>query len=773
MSTGDSTFGAPDGSPSKTVGEAFADYLRLVEETIRTQVTDDDMKARVRHAMDQAAAGHDPGPEPQIQRDVLARDGGIPEARLRQGGGRALDHHVKGSSGLRHQRALLALMHGSRQGPAVLAGPGGTGKTTAAAALAEHAGALGNQVWWISAADPVTLSQGLTAVTRQLGGARDVEAVARGEADAADRFWRLLDSASPRWLLVFDEADDPRVLAAGNSPAGVQGLTGWVRSSAAGLVLVTSRETDPRMWGAAQLLTIGQLPESDAAQMLLDLAPSAGDADQARALARRLGRHPLSLRLAGRYLRSRAAQGATFAAYERALGQQKKPHAGEHHAAGAAERLTVGAVNLSLDALAREGIPQTRPVLQLASCYASAPIPASLLNPSSLTGLLTGPGGSPPAARSRAAEALRELEDIGILEPTEGGIALHTAITEVGRASLDSPDPSSARIRHAAIKLLADHVAILPPDQPQAWPQYLLLGPHLLSLLQTTADRVDREHLSLLIETTVRTIDAFNQMKASQVACVLGERALTCRAALGNEHRTVLRLRHAVAWAIADCGDLDGAEAVYRDVLQIRLRVLGASDPDVLDSRHELAWIAACRQDWATAETGYRETLDDSIRIRNPDDPRTMLTRHELAWVIANQGPGRLGEAREIFGIILADRRRVLGAEHPRTLTTLHELVWITAMQGRWEEAETGYRELLALRLRILGEDHADTILTRHELAWVTARRGRIPEAESSYSDVLSHSRQILGKDHRQTLATQKALEELRHGRIVDAYHPA
>ena len=759
MSVNDNTFPIPDGPwQEETVGEAFADYLGLVEETIMAQVTDDDIKTRIRYAMDQAASGQD----------------GRSRVEDRAGG-----HHFRGFSELGNRRALLealvALMHSPRHGPAVLAGPGGTGKTTVAAALAGHAQARGDQVWWISAADPVTLSQGLTTLAQQLGGARDVKAIARGAADAADRFWRLLENASPRWLLVFDEADDPQVLAAGGSPAGVQDLTGWVRSSARGLALVTSRETDPRMWGAARLLTIGELREADAARMLLALAPAAGDEDQARALARRLGRHPLSLRLAGSYLRSRTAQGATFAAYERAFGEEAEtdPHPRERCAAAPAKTLTARALKLSLDGLAQQGLPQTRSVLQLASCYASATIPASLLDAGSLAGLLTAPGDTYPAAQGRAEEALRKLADVGILEPAEGGIALHTTITEAGRASLDGPDPSSARIRHAAIELLATSAARLPIDQPEAWPQYLLLGSHLLSLLETAAGRVDREHLSLLMETAARTANAFNHSGASQAGSVLCERALTRGAVLGNEHRAVLRVRQEMAWAVADRGDLDEAEALYRDVFQIRRRVLGASDEDVLDSRHELAWIAACRQDWAAAEKGYRETLDDSIRILSPEDPRIMLTRHELAWVIANQGRNRLEEAREIFRTILADRRRVLGADHPRTLTTLHELAWTTARQGKWKKAETAYRKLLVLRLQILGEDHPDTILTRHELAWIAARRGRIPEAEARYSNVLNHRRRILGEDHPQTLATQKALEELRHGRIVDAAHLA
>jgi tetratricopeptide (TPR) repeat protein len=750
----DNTFPAPDRFPQETVGEAFADYLGLVDETIRTQVTDDDVRTRIRHAMDQAASGQDGGPDqPEIQRYVPDHTGGNDRSKL-------LD-------------ALTALMHDPRRGPAVLAGPGGTGKTTVAAALANHAQAVGDQVWWISAGDPVTLSQGLTAVAQQLGRTRDVEAIARGAADAADRFWRLLENASPSWLLVFDEADDPRALTAGDSPAGVQDLTGWVRSSARGLALVTSRETDRRMWGAAQLLTIGQLRETDAARMLLELAPAAGDEDQARAMARRLGRHPLSLRLAGTYLRSRADRGATFAAYERAFGEAARIDARERHAAAPRETMTARALKLSLDGLAQQGIPQTRAVLQLASCFAATTIPASLVSADSLTGLLTAPHGIPPAARGGAAEALRELADIGVFEYTEGGIALHAAITEAGRASLDDSDPSSARIRNAAIDLLAASTARLPFDHPAAWPQYLLLGPHLLSLLETTAERVDREHLSLLMKVTARMANAFNHMGASQAGSILCERALAHGPVLGNEHRAVLCVRHQMAWAVADRGDLNQAEALYRDVFRIRLRVLGARDQDVLDSRHELAWIAACRQDWATAEQGYQKTLDDSLRVLNPDDPRITLTRHELAWVIANQGQNRLDEAREIFRTVLTDRRRVLGAEHPRTLTTLHELAWITARQGKWKKAETAYRKLYAQRLEILGQDHPDTILTRHELAWVTARRGRIPEAETRYSSVLDHRRRILGEDHPQTLATQEALAELRCGRIVDALHLA
>jgi tetratricopeptide (TPR) repeat protein len=639
--------------------------------------------------------------------------------------------------------------------------------------MAKHARALGQDVWWISAANPVTLLRDLAAIARQLGKAADVDAIARGEVGAADRFWRLLENAGSEWLLIFDEADDPQVLAAGRSPAGVQDLTGWVRSSARGLALVTSREADARMWEAARFLRVGGLLEADAVQLLLELAPAAGDEDEARALARRLGRHPLSLRLAGKFLHSQAAQGATFAAYERTLDEQGNLNERPGRHATAPLTLTARALELSLGGLAQQGIPQAQPVLQLASCFGSAPIPASLLNTRSLTGtsLLTDFGDTSPTAR--AGEALRKLQSTGILEPSEGGVALHTAIIEAGRASMGVSGPVSARIRHAAIELLDDCTSELPYEYPESWPHYLLLGPHLLSLLDTIAGQVDRKHLTSLMETTARVIGAFNLSGMSRAGIILGERSLARSAPLGAEDRAVLRVRHAMTWAVAYHGDLDTAEARYRQDLQIRLKVFGPDDRDVILSRHEIAWIAACREDWATAEVGYREALNDSDRLLGPDDPQTLLARHELAWAIANQKRSRLGEAQEIFDAVLSDRRRVLGVEHPRTLTTLHELAWISAREGQWEQAETAYRELLVLRERVLGDDHPDTMVIRHELAWIAAGRGRTAEAESSYSEVLDQRRRILGEEHPDTLTTQRAQEELRRGRIVDARHLA
>jgi tetratricopeptide (TPR) repeat protein len=621
-------------------------------------------------------------------------------------------------------------------GPAVLVGEGGAGKSTLAAALADQVRSWSRQVWWVSAADPAAFSLGLADVAADLcGSSTDVTSIARGAVDAPERLWRLLDNAPREWLIVLDNADDPWVLAAAGSPAGIQNGRGWVRASCRGLVVVTSRETDTRMWEAARVFAVGALTTVDAAQVLCDLAPEAGSAPEALALAHRLGGLPLVLHLAGTYLRSAASQCPTFAAYAHAIS----------HADGT---MVARAMEISLDGLAGRGLPQARTLMRLAGCYAPTSIPARIL----------------PAAG--LAEALDGLREVGLVRRKRGGIALHPVLAEVNRVRA-----RGTGVWRTAVGLLAARTAELRFDLPEDWPQYRMVARHVLALLDAAADSADRAHLAVLADAATRTARAFLRSGAALAAGVLGRATLARCAALGEEHPAILRARHVFAWTVAADGDPLRAEGIYRDVLTIRLRVLGDSHPDTLDSRHEYAWIATCLGRWAEAEQRYRDTLRDSLVHRGPDAPETLTTRHELAFAIARQD--RLDEACAALAEVLRDRRRVLGGDHAQTLQTEHEIAWITARQGRWAEAERRYRRVLRRRVRVLGNDNPDVLLTRHELAWTIARQGRRTEAETLYRYVLEHRRRTLGEDHPETRTTLHALRELRQDRIVDADHVA
>ncbi|MET1075991.1 MAG: tetratricopeptide repeat protein [Umezawaea sp.] len=649
---------------------------------------------------------------------------------------------------------LLALAHQSGGGPAVLAGVGGTGKSTVAVEVAERVRGWGRRVWWVSAANPTAWSAGLVAVAREMGGTPvDVKAIEDGAADAADRFWTLVESSADEWLLVIDNADDSPALAAS-----------WIRSSRHGLVLVTSRTSDPRVWRTARVHQVGRLREADAAQVLLDLAPEAGDVHQARVLARRLDRLPLALHLAGTYLRSDAARWSTFPAYGRALaaGGEPLPYAGPDVTAVART------AEISLAGLANRGVPLARAVLRLASCYASTSIPMGVFESASVVKLLGQEG------QDMLGEGLRGLDSVGLIRNGPAGpvaadaaISLHPIVTLSAREHLGGP--GADLIRHTAVDLLAAAVGNLGFDRPADWPRYRLLAPHLLALLDSAAQQVDRERLAALMDAAALTVRAFNRSGTVKAAMVLGDIARARCTALGDDHPATLRLRHQLAWAVANQGALAEAETRYQEVLDARLRVVGDHHVDTCESRHELAWIAACQGRWEQAESRYRQALRHSLRILGPDEPATLTTRHELAWAVANQG--RLDEALTALLDVLRDRRRMLGDDHPQTLATRHEIAWVTAKRGEWVEAEAIYREVLEHRFRVLDDEHPEILLTAHELAWTAARQHRTVEATQLYEDVLRRRRPVLGDDHPETLATSHALDELRNGRIVDAIH--
>ncbi|WP_194235891.1 AAA family ATPase, partial [Streptomyces sp. CB01881] len=108
-------------------------------------------------------------------------------------------------------RELVGLAEKPAGRVVVLAGLGGIGKSTIAAALAERVQAgIRRHVWWVSAAEPGSLIAGMLAVARVLGASvAEQEAIASGTPQAPDALWAVLEREKHRWLLVIDNADAP------------------------------------------------------------------------------------------------------------------------------------------------------------------------------------------------------------------------------------------------------------------------------------------------------------------------------------------------------------------------------------------------------------------------------------------------------------------------------------------------------------------------------------------------------------------------------------
>jgi transcriptional regulator with XRE-family HTH domain len=300
---------------------------------------------------------------------------------------------------MRGRDRFLAALTGPDSGVLVVHGMGGCGKTRLALEAAAAALSQGTEVWWISAAERSGLEAGMRALGRRLGLA-DTDL---GHGDAADLIWRRIAAHETPWLLVVDNADDPRVLAgAGNYVAEGRGWLRPVATPGPGMVLVTSRDGSQASWGPwCARYRLAMLAARDATAVLADYAghrPQTGSDEDGRQLAVRLGCLPLALKIAGSYLAESAGRPAAFAGdlairtyrqYQDALdagqlGAVFPPGDGELTADQA--RATISRTwNLTLDLLESRRIPEARWMLRLLATFADAPVPYQLLRPETLS----------------------------------------------------------------------------------------------------------------------------------------------------------------------------------------------------------------------------------------------------------------------------------------------------------------------------------------------------------------------------------------------------
>jgi tetratricopeptide (TPR) repeat protein len=688
------------------------------------------------------------GPDDRL-RVVLERPGGDNAGAgvgvLRAPTGR-LPEYVRGRADLLTSLSALA---GAPDGRVhVLAGLGGTGKSTIALRVAEQITQLGRPVWWVQAVDAGTVTAKLLGLASDLGAPLgEVTEAQSGRHDPADLLWRFLEGRAG-WLLIFDNADDLSALTVGGNDVG--GGAGWIRPSASGLIMVTSRESDQRAWGRnTEIHPVSWLDAATGGQVLADLAPAAGTSGEAAALSQRLGGLPLALHHAGSQLASEFAAEQTFTSYARALDERF----GRLMGRGAADdrAIVTSTWELSMDALAARGRPQARPLLRVLSCLAPAVlIPSGMLD-------LTVLGQVCDDGTDGAADGLAALSSVGLISRSSGeagtllGVTVHPLVTETDRLHLDAEGPTQAG--GIAVALLTAAAARLHSEQPGDWPGWVQFVPHLNALYGYLARRLTDASLAALAEVSVSVSAAFLWAGSYITSQDLAESAIRHAARLGGDHPAVVYLRFQVAAAYRFRGRYAEAEQEFRDILAIELRVFGAEHSSTLRTRYEIARMLAARGQYEEAEREFRDVLAVRQRIQGYDHPNTLTTRSEIARMLALRT--QYEQAEREFREVLAVRHRDLGANHPDTLTSRSRVAQMLAARGQHHDAEKAYRDVLAARQQVLGADHPGTLATRHEIGRMLAARGQYEQAEQEFRDVLAARQQVLGADHPSTLATR------------------
>ena len=104
-----------------------------------------------------------------------------------------------------------------------------------------------------------------------------------------------------------------------------------------------------------------------------------------------------------------------------------------------------------------------------------------------------------------------------------------------------------------------------------------------------------------------------------------------------------------------------------------------------------------------------------------------------------------------------------LAEDHEAVLELHSRRALAVRFLGRYQDAETGFRQVLDARLRVLGPDHPDTLAARHGIARMLADQGQPADAETELRQVLDAQLRVLGPDHPHTLNTVNWLKDLQH----------
>lgn len=633
----------------------------------------------------------------------------------------------------------------------VLQGMAGCGKTALARHVFTHVVQDGGVIGlWVDASSASSLHSFMLGVAADRGATPDeLEAAHSRIRPAADLVWDCLGRSSEPWLLVFDNADEPGLLKEG----------GWLRRSPRGTVIVTTRDTASDLWLGTETHEVGVLPLDAAAQVLLDLAPGAGRLEDFQRLAQRLDRHPLALALAGRHLRRQLLERWTVSDYLERLPDDpselldKASQPTEDHT-----RTRFSTTwQLSLDVLARQGLPEAPTLLRLLACFAPmpAPLPLTLLGPAAIDSTAL-PSLDPPLTGERADAALQGLISTSLVNlidvPGDRGnrpvLSLQTHGLLLDTVAGQIPEEALGDLIRSAVALLSGTLTDTPTSQ-----DLRLIAPHALAAIrraqaEDAGPHAVRDALGLVRRLRDLHYDRGEFTAALELATHAAEFSTTVFRA---DSREAVNDAHALGRAYTGAGRFAEAEALLRDVLTAQEGEFGPDDPRTLDSAHALGIALYGLGRWVEDEQLLRRALAGRTRLLGPDHPDTLDVCAGLADALGEQG--RWQEAESLARTTLERSAATLGENHARTVVNRLTHTWAVAGREAWDRAEPLARRTSQDAEAVFGTHHPRTLAARHLLATIQRRLNRHEEAEALLREVVQARENILGPSHSHTLS--------------------
>jgi hypothetical protein len=602
-----------------------------------------------------------------------------------------------------------------------LYGLGGIGKTQVALEYAHRFKSDYDLIWWIPAEHPEEISLALANLAGRLG----IQPSDNNPVAVAAALEQLRRGDIGRWLLIFDDAEDP------------QDLEPFLPSGP-GHILITSRN---HTWTRhAEPIELDVFTNEESVAHLLRHVPGLDQGDAARVSAA-VGSLPLAIEQAAAWL---AETGMPASSYTEWLETQATSALGLNKPPGYA--MPVAATwNLSLDRL-RKRSPAAVRLLQILAFCSPGPISMNLLYSDAMMEHLL-PYDNTLRDKYMISQVVRSVSRLSLIkiDQSSNSLQIHRLVQAVVRSQMTDDNQSEAR--HSVHRIL---VGARPrqgeTDDPENWPAYDIIWPHLgPSRAEECADPATRQLLIDWVRYQWKRCELEASLSLARRLEILWTQQL------GPEHQQTMHLQFQMANVLRSQGRFTEARDLDTFVLERQRDVLGANHPDALRTMGglggDLRALGDAREALAHAQRAY-----ESFKLQFGEDYQwTLAAAHNLAVSLGQAGDFRA--ARRIGEEVLDRQRRVLGTAHPSALLAATNLARYLRETGALRESVELLRSTYDMDLAVLGADLLETLSTAKSLAVSLRMFGSLDDALDLTHEIYDRYLKRYGRAHPEALS--------------------